>query len=266
MWQRFSENARKVVFQAQLEAEKFQSGAVDAEHLLLGILATPECRAAKYLEDCPSLAVDIKARLEGILSKTWTPSQETTLTPRAKKIIDYAYEEARNLRHIYIGSEHLLLALLRDDSGTSGDALRAAGVTLGAARLGLEAPDQQETQNGPPAPSRSQPVNQTQFFFQYLKPVDQVIMAILADGESSAGRRLRQACSSLEWIMPSIAATMMESRDSVKGGWSEIRELVPGEALKEKGTEALYRAAVSLTSAETLAVLKGLDLILPLES
>ncbi|MBN9501310.1 MAG: hypothetical protein BGO01_06855 [Armatimonadetes bacterium 55-13] len=263
MWQRFSENARKVVFQAQLEAEKFQSGAVDAEHLLLGILATPECRAAKYLEDCPSLAVDIKARLEGTLSKTWTPSQETTLTPRAKKIIDYAYEEARNLRHIYIGSEHLLLALLRDDSGTSGDALRAAGITLGAARLGLEAPDQRESVT---SPSHSQLVNQTQFYFQYLKPVDQVIMAILSDGESSAGRRLRQACSSLEWIMPSIAATMMESRDAVKGGWSEIRQLVPVKALKENGTEALYRAAISLTSAETLAVLKGLDLILPLES
>ncbi len=135
MWQRFTERARKVVFYAQEEAQKFDDGYVSTEHLLLGLVREPDSGAARVLEKLGVGLSRIRAEVEKQLPRGESrPSQDMTLTPRAKRVIDLAYDEARNLNNNYIGTEHLLLGLIREGDGLAGRVLYKLGVELDAAR------------------------------------------------------------------------------------------------------------------------------------
>ncbi|MBN8690012.1 MAG: ATP-dependent Clp protease ATP-binding subunit [Armatimonadetes bacterium] len=135
MWQRFTERARKVVFYAQEEAQKFGEGYVSTEHLLLGLVRESDSVAARVLERLGVSLSRIRAEVEKQLPRgDARPSQEMTLTPRAKRVIDLAYDEARNLNNNYIGTEHLLLGLIREGDGLAGRVLAKLGVELERAR------------------------------------------------------------------------------------------------------------------------------------
>lgn len=142
MWQRFTERARKVVFFAQEEAQRFGEGYVSTEHLLLGLVREPESVAARVLEKLGVSLSRIKAEVEKQLPRgDARTNQDMTLTPRAKRVIDLAYDEARNLNNNYIGTEHLLLGLIREGDGLAGRVLAKLGVELDKARkevLGLQ--------------------------------------------------------------------------------------------------------------------------------
>jgi len=133
LWQRFTENARQVIFFAQEEAQKFGEGYVSTEHLLLGLTRDGTTLAARTLAHLGVEVATIRSEVEKQLP--WSAdrtSDEMTLTPRAKRVIDLAYDEARNLNNNYIGSEHLLLGLVREGHGLAARVLEHLGVELEA--------------------------------------------------------------------------------------------------------------------------------------
>ena len=132
---RFTARARKVLTLAQEEAQRLQHNYIGTEHLLLGLVREGEGLAAKVLT---ALDVDLdmaRDRVEAIIGrgKRVVPG-EIGLTPRAKKVIELAEDEARRLNHHYIGTEHLLLGLLREGSGIGAGVLEDLGVSLNRAR------------------------------------------------------------------------------------------------------------------------------------
>jgi ATP-dependent Clp protease ATP-binding subunit ClpA len=143
MWQRFTERARKVVFYSQEEAQKYGEGYVSTEHLLLGIIREDDCVAARVLDRLGVSRNRVRAEVEKQLPRQEPrPNQDMTLTPRAKRVIDLAYDEARNLNNNYIGSEHLLLGLVKEGDGLAGKVLAKLGVDLeGARRTVIELQD-----------------------------------------------------------------------------------------------------------------------------
>jgi len=135
MWQRFTERARKVVFFAQDEAQKFGEGYVSTEHLLLGLVREPDSAAAKVLNQLGVSLARVRSEVEKQLPRgDVRHNPDMTLTPRAKRVIDLAYDEARNLNNDYIGTEHLLLGLVREGDGLAGRVLAKLAVELEVAR------------------------------------------------------------------------------------------------------------------------------------
>jgi ATP-dependent Clp protease ATP-binding subunit ClpA len=164
MWQRFTERARKVVFYAQEEAQRYREGYVSTEHLLLGICREEDTSAARILSLFGVDLFQLRAEVEKQMSEPGPsrPSSDMTLTPRAKHVIDLAYDEARGLDHNYIGTEHLLLGLVREAKGLAGRVLSKLGVDLeqtraftlevqDAARTGRSADASRVTQRTPQA-------------------------------------------------------------------------------------------------------------------
>jgi len=133
MWQRFTEDARQAVFYAQEHAQRLGQAYVSTEHLLLGLLDVEECTAFKMLIalgiDPQTIRQMIEESAGGGAVEAGVP-QDMTLTPRAKRVIDLAYDEARNLRHNYIGTEHLLLGLRREEAGFAARVLSQLDVPL----------------------------------------------------------------------------------------------------------------------------------------
>ena len=161
MWQRFTERARKVVFYAQEEAQRFGEGFVSTEHLLLGILREEDNVATRVLVALGFTPDGVRTALkERMPNADPKPSVDMTLTPRAKRVIDLGYDEARGLRNDYIGTEHLLLGLIKEADGVAGRVLSELGVVLADARRETEAIQRLESARprpdpGPPRPART---------------------------------------------------------------------------------------------------------------
>ena len=156
MWQRFTERARKVVFYAQEEAQKFGEGYVSTEHLLLGLVRESDSVAARVLERLGVSLSKVRSEVEKQLPKgDLRQNQDMTLTPRAKRVIDLAYDEARNLNNNYIGTEHLLLGLIREGDGLAGRVLAKLGIELEKARREVMALQDNETQTRSTGSGRS---------------------------------------------------------------------------------------------------------------
>src|SRR2546421_1911289 len=122
MWQRFTERARRVVYFAQEEAARFGENSVGTEHLLLGLAREEDSVAGRILIGRLGIPLgNIRSAVEKQISRgPGIVGQDMQLTPRAKQMIDLAYEEARRLNNNYIGSEHLLLGLIMEPEGLGG--------------------------------------------------------------------------------------------------------------------------------------------------
>ncbi|WP_437225493.1 ATP-dependent Clp protease ATP-binding subunit [Planctomicrobium sp. SH661] len=132
MYERFTDRARKVMQLANQEAQRFNHEYIGTEHILLGLVKEGSGVAANVLKN---LDVDLrKIRLEVEKIVQSGPDLVTMgklpQTPRAKKVIEYAMEEARNLNHNYVGTEHLLLGLLREQEGVAAQVLMNLGLKL----------------------------------------------------------------------------------------------------------------------------------------
>ncbi len=132
MYERFTDRARKVMQLANQEAQRFNHEYIGTEHILLGLVKEGSGVAANVLKN---LEVDLrKIRLEVEKIVQTGPDMVTMgklpQTPRAKKVIEYAMEEARNLNHNYVGTEHLLLGLLREQEGVAAQVLMNLGMKL----------------------------------------------------------------------------------------------------------------------------------------
>ena len=127
---RFTERARKVLTLAQEEAQRFNHNYIGTEHLLLGLVAEGDGIAAKVLSNLGIELTKVRSSVEFIIGRgERQPMGEIGLTPRAKKVIELARDEARRLGHHYIGTEHLLLGLIREGEGIAAGVLISLGVT-----------------------------------------------------------------------------------------------------------------------------------------
>jgi ATP-dependent Clp protease ATP-binding subunit ClpC len=131
MWQRFTERARRVVFFAQEEAGRLGENYVSTEHLLLGLVRENDSVAARILDRLAVSLGRIRSEIERQVTRgDGRLGQDMQLTPRAKRVIDLAYDEARQLNNNYIGTEHLLLGLIREGEGLAGRVLAKLNVDL----------------------------------------------------------------------------------------------------------------------------------------
>ncbi|MBM3464645.1 MAG: ATP-dependent Clp protease ATP-binding subunit [Armatimonadetes bacterium] len=129
MWEPFTERARRSIVLAQEEAQRLGNNYIGTEHLLLGIISEGESVAAKVLENLGVSLQKVRSEVEAIVGKGGpTAQQEMVFTPRAKRVIELAFEEARALAHNYIGTEHLLLGLVREGEGVAARVLSNLGV------------------------------------------------------------------------------------------------------------------------------------------
>ena len=141
-FEKFSERARRVLTLAQEEAKYFNHNYIGTEHILLGLVREEEGVGAKVLGNLGVGLSKVRSAVEFIIGRGEKPSTgEIGLTPRAKRVIELAIDEARHLGHNYIGTEHLLLGLLREGEGeategrgVAADVLDSFGITLERAR------------------------------------------------------------------------------------------------------------------------------------
>ena len=158
-FEKFSERARRVLSLAQEEAQRFNHNYIGTEHILLGLVRETEGVAARVLAN---LGVDlgkVRSAVEFIIGRGERPAQgEIGLTPRAKKVVELAVDEARRMNHTYIGTEHLLIGLLREGEGVAAGVLESLSVTLDKVRTETHRILSQSTpttQGGSPSGSRS---------------------------------------------------------------------------------------------------------------
>lgn len=243
MWQRFTEEARKAVFYAQEAAQRFGDGFVSTEHLLLGSIREADSRASRLLSRANILPDLVRSEIEsGLSKKEAIPSQDMSLTPRAKRVIDLAYEEARNLNHNYIGTEHLLLGMLKEDDGLAQRVLARLGVTLEAIRrLVLDEDGEIEA---PPVrpPVRSSQSPASAWILLSIRRrrmiADLICLTFLLE-EAELGANALRACG----VAPVLVASIVEE---------QLLEMKTVEGLGEEGLSASDIASLADNEAKGL--------------
>ncbi|MBT2658738.1 ATP-dependent protease ATP-binding subunit ClpC [Bacillus sp. ISL-18] len=134
MFGRFTERAQKVLALAQEEAIRLGHNNIGTEHVLLGLVREGEGIAAKALYGLGLGSEKIQKEVENLIGKGQETSQTIHYTPRAKKVIELSMDEARKLGHSYVGTEHILLGLIREGEGVAARVLNNLGVSLNKAR------------------------------------------------------------------------------------------------------------------------------------
>jgi ATP-dependent Clp protease ATP-binding subunit ClpC len=136
VFERFTERARQVVVLAQEEARGLGHSYVGSEHILLGLLREDEGLAARVLEHLDITLERVRAEVERIVSRgeEVTAGQQIPFTPRAKRVLELAQREALSLGQNYIGTEHILLGLARENEGVATRILLAFDVDWEAVR------------------------------------------------------------------------------------------------------------------------------------
>ena len=159
-FERFSQNAKVVLTMAQQEAELQRHTWIGTEHLLLGLIRNEDGVSGRVLKD---LGIDLAAArtaITGLLQGRQAPLQDIVPTSRVKRVIELAFDEARNANSNFVGTGHLLIALLAEGHGIGAQMLKEKGVTVDKARAEiarLEATGLKETagsREAPPMPMR----------------------------------------------------------------------------------------------------------------
>jgi ATP-dependent Clp protease ATP-binding subunit ClpC len=133
----FTERVRKVLTMARREAARLGNEYVGTEHILLGLIREGEGVASAVFVNLNVDAANVAQRIEEVVKRGTSPVPEDTdipYTSRAKKTLEFAMAEARELNHSYVGTEHLLLGLIREEKGIAAQVLLDAGLSLDAAR------------------------------------------------------------------------------------------------------------------------------------
>src|SRR4030088_642699 len=135
MFERFTDRARRVVVLAQEEARMLNHNYIGTEHILLGLIHEGEGVAAKSLEWLGISLEGVRSQVEEIIGQgQQAPSGHIPFTPRAKKVLELSLREALQLGHNYIGTEHMLLVLVRDGEGVAARVLVHLGAALSRVR------------------------------------------------------------------------------------------------------------------------------------
>jgi ATP-dependent Clp protease ATP-binding subunit ClpA len=135
MWEPFTERARRSIVLAQEEAQRLGNNYIGTEHILLGIISEGESLAAIVLGTMGVNLAKVRAEVEALIGRGGqAPQKEMVFTARAQRVIELAFEEARQFNHNYIGTEHLLLGLIREGEGIAAQVLTKLGVNLKTTR------------------------------------------------------------------------------------------------------------------------------------
>ena len=135
MFERFTDRARRVVVLAQEEARLLNHSYIGTEHILLGLIHEGEGVAAKALESLGISLEAVRSQVEEIIGQGGSsPSGHIPFTPRAKKVLELSLREALQLGHNYIGTEHILLGLIREGEGVAAQVLVKLGADLSRVR------------------------------------------------------------------------------------------------------------------------------------
>jgi ATP-dependent Clp protease ATP-binding subunit ClpC len=161
VFERFSDRARRVVVLAQEEARMLNHDHIGTEHILLGLVREGEGVAARVLTVMEIRLEDVRREVEEIIGHGRSaPAAQIPFTPRAKKVMELSLREALQLGHNYIGTEHILLGLVREGEGVGAEVLRKRGATLDGVRaqvvslLSGEVGGSREAASTPPEPAR----------------------------------------------------------------------------------------------------------------
>src|SRR5512135_3366304 len=160
---KFTKRARRVLTYAQEEATRLNHNYIGTEHLLLGLIREEEGLAAKVLRDLGVEQARVRQVVEDIVRRGQAaPGTRLNLTPRTKRVIELAVDEARRMGHHYIGTEHLLLGLIREGDGIAVNVLKSLGISPDKVRSNLArevmnaAPYNQEKDTAPAAKKRGE--------------------------------------------------------------------------------------------------------------
>src|SRR5256885_3169225 len=136
MFERYTEKARRVIFFARYEASQFGAPAIEPEHLLLGLMREDKTLTGRFFPRAQVSIESIRKEIEGrpLLREKISPSVELPLAPETKRVLAYAHEESDRLQHRHIGTEHLLLGLLREERSMAAEILYERGLRLNAVR------------------------------------------------------------------------------------------------------------------------------------
>lgn len=136
MFERYTEKARRVIFFARYEASQFGAPAIEAEHILLGLMREDKGLTNRFFRHSQASIESIRKEIEGrtILREKVSTSVDLPLSPEAKRVLAYAAEESERLQHRHIGTEHLLLGLLREEKSVAAEILYERGLRLNAIR------------------------------------------------------------------------------------------------------------------------------------
>jgi len=138
MFERYTERARKVIILAQDEAVRLKHNHIGTEHLLLGLLREREGIAAKILDSFDITMDLVRTELENFVDqREYQGSREVAFTSRAKRVLELALDETRRLGHNYVGTEHILLGILREGEGIGAQILQRLGLDLEMVRAKL---------------------------------------------------------------------------------------------------------------------------------
>jgi ATP-dependent Clp protease ATP-binding subunit ClpC len=135
MFERFTDRARRVVVLAQEEAKMLNHNYIGTEHILLGLIHEGEGVAAKALESLGISLDAVREQVQDIIGQgQQQPTGHIPFTPRAKKVLELSLREALQLGHNYIGTEHILLGLIREGEGVAAQVLQKLGASLEVVR------------------------------------------------------------------------------------------------------------------------------------
>ena len=166
-FEKFSERARRVLSLSQEEALRFNHNYIGTEHILLGLVRETEGVAARVLSNLGIELSKVRSAVEFIIGRGEKPvsGENIGLTPRAKRVIELAVDEARRMSHHYIGTEHLLIGLMREGEGVAAGVLESLGVTLDKVRAETQrllsqsiSPGQQQGRGGSAATTTRTPI------------------------------------------------------------------------------------------------------------
>jgi ATP-dependent Clp protease ATP-binding subunit ClpA len=224
MWHKFSEHARKAVYYAQEEAQKYRSGYVNTEHLLLGLLRQEDSDAMLMLQTLgispESIVKELKSRMPDAERSV---TSDMTLTPQAKRAINLASDESRSLNHNYIGTEHLLLGIFREGGGLGARTLDKLGFTLDAARHAV-----------PTAKIDAQPAD------QFAQTLPSVKGRVIHERAETAFLALRRNIATPEWIfLLCVADELGVAAQALRASGLNVNVLQTAAELKIKAADVI---------------------------
>src|SRR5437588_89568 len=154
MFERYTEKARRVIFFARYEASQFGAPAIEPEHLLLGLMREDKTLTGRFFPRAQITIESIRREIEGrtLLRERIPTSVELPLAPETKRVLHYSHEESDRLQHRHIGTEHLLLGLLREERSMAAQILFERGLRLNAVRDEIARQSGADARNGKDIP------------------------------------------------------------------------------------------------------------------
>ena len=229
MFEKFTERSRKALSLAQNEAQRLNHNYIGTEHILLGLVAEGDGVAAKALQHLGVELPAVRRQVEFIVGRGDRPVYgEIGMTPRGKKVLQLAVDEARRMNHHYIGTEHLLLGMIREGEGIAAGVLESLGVNLEQARNEVlriigqpgvgAASKPADTAPSPTPPTASAPKNNV-----VTCRLDDAAVSAL-DALVEAGIRSTRS-DAAAWLISAGIEAHRELFDRVNATISEIRKL-----------------------------------------